>query len=211
MKIFQRIRHLGKVAFDKAWRIYLRSRNRNKDFSLICPNCIGGTIYNRLGLQFQSPTINLFMSRNDFIKLANNLRHYMEAPIKFVESEFDFPVGMIDDITLYFNHDTKESEAEEKWTRRKKRINYEHVYVLMYEDRPFTRAEAIALQEIPCTRLLVLTSFDQNLDLPYMKRMHPKNKGLPDEAYFLDKDLFGIRTFEKQFDFVAWLNGSDRF
>ena len=32
------------------------------------------------------------------------------------------------------------------------------------------------------------------------------SKGRPNSDSFLDKDIFGIRTFEKKWDYVKWLN-----
>ena len=55
--------------------IKLRKRLKNDNFSIICSNCIGGTIYNRLGKQFLSPTINLWFYQKDFLKFIQNI-HY---------------------------------------------------------------------------------------------------------------------------------------
>lgn len=34
-----------------------------------------------------------------------------------------------------------------------------------------------------------------------------KRKSRPNDCTFMDRDALGFRTFEKQFDFVKWLNG----
>ena len=41
-------------------------KDRNYNFTLISRDCIGGVVYNQLGLPFFSPTINLFFSPADF-------------------------------------------------------------------------------------------------------------------------------------------------
>lgn len=43
---------------------------QNKNFTIISSNCIGGLIYHDLGMQFKSPTINMYIKANDFIKLC---------------------------------------------------------------------------------------------------------------------------------------------
>ena len=43
------------------WIKKLRARLVNRDFTLISNNCCAGIIYSDLGLQFTSPTINLYM------------------------------------------------------------------------------------------------------------------------------------------------------
>ena len=37
-----------------------------------------------------------------------------------------------------------------------------------------------------------------------------KGNGDP-EQNFLEEDKYGIRSFEKEWDFVSWLNGTDSF
>ena len=44
------------------------------------------------------------------------------------------------------------------------------------------------------------------LDLEYAYFIK-EAKGRANSESFLDKDKYGIRTFEKEWDFVSWLNG----
>lgn len=81
-----------------------RKRIKNDNFSIICSNCIGGFIYHRLGKQFLSPTINLFFNQKEFVKFILNLDHYLNANLEFLETDTDYPIGKLDDITLYFLH-----------------------------------------------------------------------------------------------------------
>lgn len=54
-----------------------RKRLKNKEISIISTNCIGGVLSHDLGLQFKSPTVNLFFRAEDFIKFCENLEYYM--------------------------------------------------------------------------------------------------------------------------------------
>ena len=45
----------------------------NNSFSLLTPNCMGGLIYHRLGVRFNSPTIDISMPTHDFMLLINIL------------------------------------------------------------------------------------------------------------------------------------------
>ena len=61
------------------WRLYKelkRKRLKNFNPTIISSNCNGGIIYHDLGLPFNSPTINLSMDTDDFIKLVSNLKYY---------------------------------------------------------------------------------------------------------------------------------------
>ena len=189
---------------------YDRARIRNKDFTILCPNCIGGNIYHRLGLQFRTPTINLFMSQSDFIKLIHDPKTYFGQKLRFIPSDQPFPVAMLGDIKLNFNHDHVASEAAEKWYRRVVRVNWDNIYIILYEELPFSREEILSLQTIPCKRLVVLTSEKTHIDLPYVKYIK-RHLGRRNERHFLDRDFFNVQTFEKHFNFVSWLNGSNRF
>ena len=68
-------------------RLPLNLANRkslnNRDFSIICNNCVGGgVISHELGQRFNSPTVNLFMNHEDYIKFLTKLTHYTSVPLK---------------------------------------------------------------------------------------------------------------------------------
>ena len=54
---------------------------KQKDVTILSNFCIGGAIYNDLGLQFLSPTINLFFGHHGFIDFVNNLKEYKNAEL----------------------------------------------------------------------------------------------------------------------------------
>ena len=41
-------------------------------------------------------------------------------------------------------------------------------------------------------------------DIPYVKTMKPSRHQF--EEHFIDRDWLDFRSFEKQFDYVSWLN-----
>ena len=73
--------------FTAIWFKVLRFKLHNKDFSLITPNCIGGIIYHRLGVEFKSPTINLlFPDKKQYLKFALKLPQYLSEDLKFTDN-----------------------------------------------------------------------------------------------------------------------------
>ena len=82
-------------------RFILRRRLKNKDFTILTDTCIGGVIYHELGLQFLSPTINLWMHDKDFYKFVNNLGYYLALPLKFVEGIENYPTAYLGDILIH--------------------------------------------------------------------------------------------------------------
>ena len=100
-----------------------------KDFSIISQNCIGGVFYHDMGLQFTSPTINLFFSGPDFIKFVQKIDYYLREKIVIKWGE-DYPLGYLDDIVVHFQHYKTCSEAKEKWEIRKSRVIRDKIIVL---------------------------------------------------------------------------------
>lgn len=101
--------------------------------TIISRDCLGGILYDRLGAQFSSPTINLFMTNEDFILFCLNLKLFLESDLE-EETSPDYPVGVIrtarGKIHLYFMHYSSFEEAKECWERRKKRVNYSNIKVI---------------------------------------------------------------------------------
>ena len=116
----------------------IRKRNKVKDVTIISQNCIGGLIYSDLGLKFLSPTINLFIEGDNFVKLVENLEYYMSlTPTKVtdcfidpINSKVRYPIIKIDDIKICCLHYKNCKDAIEAWERRKQRINYDNVVVI---------------------------------------------------------------------------------
>lgn len=111
-----------------------RLRLKNKTFTLFSSNCNGACICHDLGLQFRSPFVNLYLNAEDYIKFLQQPKQYLDTPLVFLpNTDKTYPVAMLKDITLHFMHYATEQEAEEAWNRRKKRINWENLFVLMTE------------------------------------------------------------------------------
>lgn len=182
-----------------------KQRLKNKDFTILCSNCIGGIIYNRLDHNFLSPTINMWETQRDFIKLALNPEFYLAQDLVFIDTDESTPVAKLGDITLHFNHHTNNNDAARDWNRRKARVNLDNLYVIFYYRDGYTIEEIRQIENAKCKNYVVLT--DKPLDLPYAVRITP-NLDRPNGDSFLDKDWLSIRTFEKQWDFVEWLNTS---
>ena len=176
IKHFIAVKHRNDI--NKKYTAKQRKRLKNDNFSIISSNCIGGFIYHRLGKQFLSPTINLYFNQKEFIKFAQNLRYYITLPLEFIETDFDFPVAKIGDITLYFLHYSNNDEAKEAICCN---------LLLQFANR-------------------IILSDNENTKYSYFKKIIKKNS-YNDNKYFI-KDKNGIRTFEEQWDFVDWLNKS---
>ena len=128
---------ITKIEYWNTARIQ-RKKLRLKDFSIISNNCWGSFIYQRYGLPYASPTAGLYILGHDFVKFAGNLQHYLSLKLEFIpwencanyeaiKDETPYPVAKLGDIEIYFMHYPTPEEAAEKWYRRAKRVNTEHI------------------------------------------------------------------------------------
>lgn len=200
-KIRAEISKLCKTIFESIQR----KRLKNDNFSIICSNCVGGIIYHRLGKQFLSPTVNLWFHQDEFIKFLLDLKGYLAEELIFVESQYDYPVAMLRDIKVYFAHYHTEQEARDAWNRRKARINFDNMYIIMYDRDGITREDLLKLKEVPCRGKVVFSNHRRCYeDVDYLHTMKPHRR--ENGALFTYVDWLGFQTFEKQFDFVKFLN-----
>ncbi len=206
-KIYYKTLTLIQKIYTNGYELKLRKRLKNKDFSIICSNCIGGVIYHRLGKKFLSPTINLWLHQDDFLKFVLNLKEYILKDLVFIDSEYDYPVGMLDDIKIYFNHSKTKEEAKKNWDRRKERINYENLFIIMYDRDGITKDDIRKLENVNCRNKIVLSD-KKYQDIKYVLTIKPNYDKVNGQQY-LDRDILDKRTFEKHFDFVKWLNCED--
>ena len=123
---------------------------KNKNFTIISHNCVGGVIYHDLGLEFKTPTVNLFFMAKDFIKFCQNLRYYLSCELKpFNQNEYDYPIAKIDDVILYCLHYNSYDEVKEKWEKRKKRVNYDNLFFMMSERDGCTNQDILNFDKLP--------------------------------------------------------------
>lgn len=111
-------------------KVWLNRRKlMSSGVTLISQNCIGGVFYHDMGMRFDSPTIDLFFSGDDFVRFVLNLDYYIhqELNIKWTDT---YPVGNLDDVTVHFMHYENCEDAQAKWNARKARIDWDHIVVL---------------------------------------------------------------------------------
>lgn len=116
----------------------------NKEPSIISCDCLGGLVSHDLGLQFRSPTINMYMTASDYIKFIYNIKTYIDINmLKDDEKSYKegYPVAKLGDIYLYLVHYKSVEEAQIKWNDRKKRINWDNIFFIMNDRNGCTYKE----------------------------------------------------------------------
>ena len=148
-----------------------QKRLKNRNFTIISNNCWGGMIYESYNLIKQSPTIGLFFHADDYIKFISNFNYYINLKLEFIKIDesknkewlvnnvhFDkHPIGLLDDIEIYFLHYKDEKEAEEKWNRRIERINYNDILFKFNDQNGCTEEHVKNFLELPYKNKLFFT------------------------------------------------------
>lgn len=183
-----------------------RKELRNSDFTIISSNCVGGVIYHDLGLQFKSPTINLWFKPKDYIKFLSNLDKYLKMEVtEETKTDVDYPVGRLGDIHLYFLHYETFAEAKNKWETRKKRINKDNIYIICTDRDGFDDADFKEFLSLPYKHKVLLAG--DNHYKSEITKIIPKHleNGHLGNVFIIRNKLTGKRLLD-EFDFVSFLN-----
>lgn len=191
---------------------WCRFRLRNDNFTIIANTCIAGIMYHKLGKQFLSPTINLWMHDEDLLKFVHRLDEYLAQPLRFIKTENPFPVACCGDVTIYFNHYKTEEDAAQKWNERKHRINKDNLFIICSDrpkpdtKKPITHEDMLSLKDIPCRGKVIFSTRHYD-DIDYIVPLPKDPEGDYVNMYMHDKSKHLKRfRWEDAWDWVHWLN-----
>lgn len=137
--LLERIIHKIKMKMMPFQASFRRRKLKSTTFTIISNNCWGGICYEYFGLPKQSPTVGTFFFADDYLKFISNLKFYLNENIKFIcaneSKHYDVimkkniicPIGVLDDVEVFFLHYADEAIAKEKWNRRIKRIDWDNL------------------------------------------------------------------------------------
>lgn len=192
----------GRQAIDRS----NRKRIRNTDVSIIASNCNGGIISHDLGLQFRSPFVNLWIEPGDFVKLLSNLEEYLQCDLVFITAgDIPYPVALLKDVKIYFQHYKTEEEAESDWKKRRSRINY-HNLAIVFTDRDGCTYQMLReFDALPYPRKVVFTHRTYHeLKSAYCFECFAEEKEVGVLSDYKN-DKLQIRYLD-EFDYVTFLN-----
>lgn len=129
-------------------KAYRRIGLQNKDFTIISNNCTGGYVYQHYGIAYNTPTEGLYFTTSDYIRLIERPEYYFTHEVILIDPQTSvlakagkniyYPVGVIDDIEVYFMHYHNPEEALSKWRRRASRMNFHKLFFLLTETELMT-------------------------------------------------------------------------
>ena len=195
------------------WRLYKeikRKRLKNRQASIIASNCIGTFIYYDMKLQFRSPTVNLSFNMNDYVRFLENLKWYLEQPvIPYQDERFDFPCGMIGDVEIRFNHYKTIEEAIQKWNERKKRIDWNNLFVIGIDGDECTYESIKRFDALPFSNKVIFThkAYPEFSSAYYLPGFEVKKEVYRPTDF---KKSILVRRYIDQFDYISFLNKSSK-
>ncbi len=179
VKIFKGIPH-------EIRRFFVKRSITNSNFTVISNNCWGGRVYKYLGLPYLTPTAGLYFFADDYLKFISNLHYYVNLPLRFInpeESKYydelvsrgdtNRPIGVLDDVEIVFRHYNSKEEAQEKWNRRKQRINYDNIIFKFSRKYRCTEKELRIFDSLPFKNKFFLNN---RLPLKYGCEVYWKEK-----------------------------------
>jgi len=194
------------VFLRKIYNFYNQTRLKNRSFSLIASNCNGSLILHDLNLPFNSPFVNLWLKPKDFLKLCENMEYYMGCQLKFVNDEHTaYPIAMLDDIKIYFQHFKSEKDARTKWEIRKKRIDYHNIFILFTDRDGCTYEDLQRFDKLKFAKKAVLVhkNYPEIKSSVYIPGFE-KEDCVGMCMYFKNKITY--KKYYDSFDYVNWFN-----
>jgi len=189
----------------------LQARLNNCNISLISNNCNGCIVLHDLGLQFNSQFVNLYLKADDYIRYLENFDYYNSLSPEFINREEQngggYPIGLLQDIKIFFVHYKTTQEALYKWNLRKKRIIKENLFVIFTDQGDCTYNHLKRFDALPFNNKVVFTSkYYPEIRSSFFVKSY---ENAPNGVYmFLDfKNHFSKHRKLDVFDWVSWFNG----
>ena len=174
--------------------------------TIISNICTAGQIYNMMDMPMLSPTINIGIAPEDFLKLCKNTKYYLGEELVvtgwgrdngIIREHEDKPVGSVGDIKVFFAHADKNDNLAERWNMMRERINWDRIIYILAEH-----------QRMPALPIWVIEEFGKLKGEKLFIGVHNvpciKNGIFMKEQFFSRKD----QAIENYFDVLGWLNNN---
>ncbi len=200
-------RKTGERFFRENKNAAIRRTLGDAPFSLFSNNCMGGVFYHDAGRQFNSPTINMAIDGEDFIKFLERPRYYagIEDFVFVHYPDLAYPVARLDDIEIRFVHYHSQEECMEKWISRSSRIDWDNIFIVGTDRDGLYKPELLErFNKLPYKNKLLFTAQDHPeyswaIQLPEFK----KREQVGIASYYAD--FKGNRYYETRIDLAKWI------
>ena len=209
--VIQRIvAHINKDILWPIRRFENRIRKRNFDrsgISVLSQNCTGGIVMKSFNMPFLTPTVNMYLTMPDFIRLCKNIDYYFgqnHILLPELTAERGYIVTRLGDITIFGVHFHDFNDFCLAWERRKVRLNKNKLFLIFTDRDGFTPDMLDEINTIPYPK--VLFSYRQFDGYDFIVKV-PKDKELNCCCSVTDFwKLTGVHICEWFFDFPRAFN-----
>lgn len=128
--------------FKSLLNIYFKRKVKDTKFCIFSNDCWGAEIYKMLDRPYNTPFVGLMLMSPCYLKLLENPKYYLNLPLNFIDNSryesmqkinvgSSFPLAVLGDtdIEIQFLHYESREIAKEKWDRRVKRIDWDHLFI----------------------------------------------------------------------------------
>ncbi len=185
------------------------------DFTIFSSDCLAGILYHDLNRRFLTPTINMWFGEKDFLKFCNSTQYYLNCDFHFLsedERDAPYPVGQLGEgdrrISIYFEHYPSNEACVEYWNKRKQRIDWDNLFVVM-SDLGLSDLDIQKFYQIRAKRKIMFTWNPERADGKEIFQIN--HHGKDHVRRYSNLNWNGFRDFEIFFDYVKWLNMEDNF
>ena len=192
------------------WKHYKskkRARLTNTTPTIIASNCVGTMIYQDMKLPVCSPTINLGILMNDFVRFCENLEWYLEQPLYRIEDEdASCPVGILSDVKIYFGHYDTWEQAARKWRLHSKLVDLNNLFFIGSEKDGCTYETLERFERLPYKNRVILTkkAYPEFSSAFYIHGF--ENQTEMGNLIAFRKGIW-LRRYLDEFDYISFLNG----
>ena len=170
----------------------------------------GGVILHELGMPFLSPTVNLFILPDDYLRMLGDLRRYLcdEFLTQDIEEseKVGYPVGLLGDVRLWFVHYASFEEASKKWKERCAKVRWDHLYIIMVERDGCTEDNIREFDQLPYKHKVIFTAKEH----PDIKSAYCIPGSSEENGQVMDlcryRGILTGRRWIDMFDYVGFLN-----
>lgn len=187
-----------------------KKRLKNQNFTIISRDCFGTFVYHNLGLQYKTPTVNLFFSKEDFITFVFNLKEFLNVELEEVFGHNKpFPVGKLfydnKTVTVYFMHYSTFEEAKSKWDERKRRIDFSNIYIVSVINNGLTEEYVKKFEALPFENKLIISNKNEfNSKVIVTHKIFDKKNYCGEFLKF--KPPFFCKRYMDDIDYISFLN-----
>ena len=143
---------------------------RRSKLTILSQNCWGGLIYHSFGLQFLSPTINIYVADRDFLRLLDDPKSALDSELRFYSSnvddtsQHDYPIMTLGRSKLHMIHYDDAESARRKWEDRRLRINWYNLLVMMYTENALVLKQ---VDRLPFSKKICFVPFETDVDCAF--------------------------------------------